>query len=270
MVFASLTNYAQVVFETSISEAFRKAKEQNKNVFIEYYNQDCSVCKRLGKLLKEDSNIAAYYNSNFINYAINTYDEVSDDEKTFLEEANLHFASVPVLLYFDKNRNFLHYSSGEITQDVVLNEAKKAGLPQFNSSGLKSKYENGERSIRTLYAYSNLLIVNKDDAKLKKVTQDLFESFNKSELATKKSYLILKRVVKDSGNGFFKYWLDNLDKLKGFESGDNEGTEKSYLTRIVLVELTDPHIKKWSEAKKNKYKNYITKLKIVDDPNVFF
>lgn len=270
LLLTSLFTSAQVVFEKSLAETFKKAKEQNKNVFIEYYNEDCSVCKRLGKLLREDAEIIAYYNSNFINYALNTYDEVSDVEKAFLEKANLHFTSVPVLLYFDKNKNFLHYSSGEITQEVVLNEAKKAGLPQYNTSGLKSKYENGDRSIRTLYAYSNLLIVNKDDAILKKVTQDLFESFNNSELATKKSYLILKRVVKDSENGFFKYWLGNLDKLKGFETGDNEGTEKSYLTRIVLVELTDPNIKKWSEAKKNKYKNYITKLKIVDDPNVFF
>lgn len=270
LLFTSLFTSAQVVFERSLSDAFKKAKAQNKNVFIEYYNSDCSVCKRLGTLLKEDAEIISYYNSNFINYAINTYDEVSDAEKAFLKTANLHFDSVPVLLYFDKDKNFLHYSSGEINAEAVLNEAKKAALPQFNSSGLRAKYETGDRSIRTLYAYSNLLIVNREDQKLKKVTQDLFESFDKSELSTKKSYLILKRVVKDSDNGFFKFWLDNLDQLNGFESGENAGTEKSYLSRIVLIELTDPNIKKWGQAKKEKYKNYILKLKIVDDPNVFF
>ncbi|WP_318640817.1 thioredoxin family protein [Flavobacterium ardleyense] len=270
LLFTSLFTSAQVVFERSLSDAFKKAKAQNKNVFIEYYNSDCSVCKRLGTLLKEDAEIISYYNSNFINYAINTYNEVSDAEKAFLKTANLHFDSVPVLLYFDKDKNFLHYSSGEINAEAVLNEAKKAVLPQFNSSGLRAKYEAGDRSIRTLYAYSNLLIVNREDHKLKKVTQDLFESFDKSELSTKKSYLILKRVVKDSDNGFFKFWLDNLDQLNGFESGENAGTEKSYLSRIVLIELTDPNIKKWGQAKKEKYKNYILKLKIVDDPNVFF
>lgn len=270
LLFTSLFTSAQVVFERSLSDAFKKAKAQNKNVFIEYYNSDCSVCKRLGTLLKEDAEIISYYNSNFINYAINTYDEVSDAEKAFLKTANLHFDSVPVLLYFDKDKNFLHYSSGEINAEAVLNEAKKAALPQFNSLGLRAKYETGDRSIRTLYAYSNLLIVNREDQKLKKVTQDLFESFDKSELSTKKSYLILKRVVKDSDNGFFKFWLDNLDQLNGFESGENAGTEKSYLSRIVLIELTDPNIKKWGQTKKEKYKNYILKLKIVDDPNVFF
>ena len=266
----SFFSYSQVVFESSLSEAFKKAKQQNKAVFVEYYNSDCSVCKRLGKLLKEDAAIIDYYNSNFINYAMNTYDEVSNTEKEFLEGAHLHFESVPVLLFFDKNKSFLHYSSGEINSESVLNEAKKATLPNYNASGLKAKYDAGDRSIRTLYAYSNLLIVNKEEEKLKKVSQNLFESFNKSELASKKSYLILKRVVKDSENGFFKYWLDNLDKLKDFEMGDSAGTEKSYLTRIVLVELTDPNIKKWEIAKKNKYKSYVLKLNIVDDPNVFF
>ncbi len=270
MLFANFFTYSQVAFESSLSEAFKKAKQQNKPVFVEYYNSDCSVCKRLGRLLREDPEIISYYNTNFINYAMNTYDELSDADITLLTNSNLHFQNVPVLLYFDKNKNFLHHSSGEINAQTVLSEAKKAVLPEYNTSSLKAKYDAGDRSVRTLYAYSNMLIVNKNDQKLNAVTQDLFESFNKSELATKKSYLILKRVVKSSDNGFFKYWLNNLDKLKDFESGDNVNTEKSYLTRIVLIELTDPNIKKWSEAKKNKYKGYITKLKIVDDPSVFF
>ena len=259
-----------MVFEKSLSEAFKKAKDQNKLVFVEYYNSDCSVCKRLGTLLREDATIISYFNLHLINYAMNTYDELPAEDLALLEKVNLRFESVPVLLFFDQNKKFLHYSSGDINANSVMNEAKKAKFPEYTSAGLRAKYEAGDRSVRTLYAYSNLLIINKDDQKLKQVTQDLFNSFNQSELATKKSYLILKRVVKDSENGFFKFWLNNLDKLQGFESGENVGTEKSYLTRIVLVELTDPNIKRWDLAKKNKYKEYITKLNIVDDPNVFF
>lgn len=270
LLFASLASYAQVVFESTLSEAFRKAKEQNKAVFVEYYNSDCTVCKRLGALLREDAEIISYYNSHFINYAMNTYDDLSEEDTALLKDANLHFDSVPVLLYFDKNQNFLHYGSGDITAKSVMNEAKKSAFPEYNSAGLKDKYEAGDRTIRTLYAYCNLLIITKDDAKLEKVSQDLFESFNKSELGTKKSYLILKRVIKNTENGFFQYWINNLEKLKGFESAPNEGTEKSQLTNIVLLELSSPDVKKWSAVKKDKFRGYITKLKIVDDPNVFF
>ena len=270
LLFTSLLSYSQVVFESTLSAAFKKAKLQNKPVFVEYYNSDCSVCKRLGRLLREDAQIISYYNSNFISYAMNTYDELSDADNALLADANLHFDSVPVLLYFDNNKKFLHHSSGEITAESVLNEAKKAVLPDYNSSGLKAKYDAGDRSIRTLYAYCTMLIVNKNDVKLKEVSKNLFEAFNKSELPTKKSYLILKRVVKSSDNGFFQYWINNLDKLKGFEPDPNQGTEKSHLTKIVLTELSSPDVKKWDAVKKNKFKEYIIKLEITDDPNVFF
>ncbi|MFB9055622.1 thioredoxin family protein [Mariniflexile ostreae] len=270
LMLTSILSFSQVQFEPSLTEAFKKAKQQNKPVFIKYYNSDCSVCNRLGDLLNQDAEISAYYNSNFINYAMNAFNELSDADHALLIHANLHFNSVPVLLYFDKDKNFLHHSSGDISSEAIMNEAKKSTHSRFNTSGLKSKFDAGDRTVRTLYAYCQMLIINKDEQKLKKVSQDLFESFNTSELPTKKSYLVLKRVVKTTDNGFFQYWINNLDKLKGFENSINKDTEISQLKSIVLTELSRPDVKEWSAAKKNEFKGYITKLKISDDPNIFF
>jgi thiol-disulfide isomerase/thioredoxin len=261
---------AQVVFEASLSETFKKAKERNKPVFIEYYNSDCSVCMQLGNLLREDTAVSVYYNTNFISYAMNTYDSLSAADSAFMERANLHFESVPVLLYFDKDKNFLHYSSVKVQSEAVINEAIKAVSSQYNSAGLKSKYESGDRTVRTLYAYADFLMVTKNDALLKFVTQELYASFVKSELPTKKSYVILKNVVTSTENGFFQYWINNIENLKNFETGAKEGTETSYLQTILLRELSDPNIKNWDNAKKEQFKGYILKLKITDNPAVFF
>lgn len=261
---------AQVVFESTLADASAKAKQQNRPVFIEYYNSDCSVCKRLQKLLKSDKDVSEFYNSNYISYGINTYSDLSADETDLLASANLHFDNVPVLLYFDKDKNFLHYSTGDISAATVIGEANKAVMPTLNAAGLQLKYEAGDRSVRILYAYSNLLVVNKNQSELTKVTQQLFEVFNKEELPTKKSYLILKRVINSSDNGFFQYWINNLEKLVGFETAPHEGTELSYLTKIILTELSDSNLKSWDTSKKEKYKSYIKKLKITDNPEVFF
>ncbi|UGS21006.1 thioredoxin family protein [Flavobacterium cyclinae] len=261
---------AQVVFESSLQEAFIKAKEQNKIVFIEYYNSDCPVCKRLGDLLKNDSLVAAYYNKNFISYAMDTNGALAEDEETFLNQANLHFTSVPVLLYFDAKKNFLHHSGVNVDTDHIINEGKKAKHPDYRTSSLKAKYDKGDRTVRTLYAYCDFLLIHKDETMLKKVSQELFESFKKEELPTKKSYIVLKQVIISTDNGFFQYWINNLDNLKDFETGYKAGTEKSYLEKIVLKELNDPTIKKWDTAKKEKYKEYILKLKITDNPEVYF
>lgn len=270
MLLTSVLLNAQVVFESSLSEAFKKAKEQNKPVFIEYYNSDCSVCKRLGDLLRSDQEVSTFYNKRFISYAMNSNETLSEEDNNFITKTNLHFESVPVLLYFDKNQNFLHHSGVTVTSEHVINEAKKAVLTDYNTSGLKAKYEAGDRSVRTLYAYCDMLMVHKNEAMLTKVSQELFESFKKEELPTNKSYIILKQVVNSSENGFFQYWINNLDKLKDFETGHKAGTEIFSLEKIVLKELSDPNVKKWDISKKNKFKQYILKLKITDNPDVFF
>ena len=270
LVLTSVVLNAQVVFESSLSEAFKKAKEQNKPVFIEYYNSDCSVCKRLGDLLQSDQEVSTFYNMRFISYAMNSNESLSEEDNNFITKANLHFESVPVLLYFDKNQNFLHHSGVTVTSEHVINEAKKSVLPDYNTSGLKAKYEAGDRSVRTLYAYCDMLKVNQNETTLTKVAQQLFESFKKEELPTNKSYIILKQVVNSTENGFFQYWINNLDKLKDFETGHKAGTEIASLEKIVLKELSDSNVKKWDISKKNKFKQYILKLKITDNPDVFF
>ena len=261
---------AQVVFEPSLKEAFKKAKVQNKIVFIEYYNSDCPVCKRLGDLLKNDSLVAAYYNKNFINYAMDTNGKLAEEDNMFITEANLHFDSVPVLLFFDSNQQFLHHSGVNVDSEHIINEGKKAKHPDFRTSSLKSKYEKGDRTVRTLYAFCDFLLVHKEETMLKKVSQELFDAFKKEELPTKKSYIVLKQVVISTDNGFFQYWINNLDKLKDFETGYSAETEKLHLEKIVLKELNDPTIKNWESVKKDKYKEYILKLKITDNPNVYF
>ena len=261
---------AQVVFEPSLKEAFKKAKVQNKIVFIEYYNSDCPVCKRLGDLLKNDSLVAAYYNKNFINYAMDTNGKLAEEDNKFITEANLHFDSVPVLLFFDSNQQFLHHSGVNVDSEHIINEGKKAKHPDFRTSSLKSKYEKGDRTVRTLYAFCDFLLVHKEETMLKKVSQELFDAFKKEELSTIKSYIVLKQVVISTENGFFQYWINNLDKLKDFETGYSAETEKLHLEKIVLKELNDPTIKNWESVKKDKYKEYILKLKITDNPNVYF
>lgn len=145
---------AQVVFESSLEEAFEKAKKTNKLVFIEYYNSDCPVCIRLGDLLKKDPLVAAYYNENFINYAMNTNGSLANVDNAFITAVPLHFESVPVLLYFDMNKNFMHHSGVTVDSEHIINEGKKAKHPNYRSSGLQSRYENGERTINTLYAFA--------------------------------------------------------------------------------------------------------------------
>lgn len=261
---------AQVTFESTLEEAFEKAKNQNKLVFIEYYRPDCPVCLQLEDLFKNDSELAAFYNSNFVNYAVNTQNQTNKTDLDFIHSFKLNLNKVPALLYFDANKNFLHFGKVNLNSIALINESKKALLPSERSTNLVNKYENGDRTVKTLYAYCNQLILTNEYEKLIKVSQELYESFNKEELPTKKSYIVLKQVIKNTDNGFFQFWIHNLDKLNGFENKHKAGTEKLVLEQIVINELNKSNYKNFDAAKKEIYKNYLQKLNLINEIDRYF
>lgn len=276
LFFTTYNFVAQVQFESSLTEAFKLAKEQNKIVFVDYYNSECSVCKQLSELLESDSIVANYYNKYFINYKLDTKGDsegkLKADENALLEKSKLTFDHVPVLLFFDFKGNFLHHSGVKVDSDVILNIGKSARHPDYRSTSNAKKYNDGDRSIKTLYAYSDYLVATSKDSLLKIVTNDLYEVYSKDsiKMSSNSSYIILKNVINTSENGFFVYWINNLDKLKDFEQGYKKDQVQLALEKIVLKELSYLNIKNWSNDRKELMKKYIKKLKITDNPDVYF
>lgn len=270
LFFISEITLAQgIQFEKSLDITFQKAKSEGKLVFIEYYNSDCSVCKKIAPLLL-DKKLGDYYNQHFVSYQMNTQDKISEQERTLLTQNKLFFESVPFFIFFDANQKYLHHSGVQQDIDYLLEIGRSALFPAKRKGSLEQKYNQGDRSIKTLYAYADLLVVQKNWKKQKEVAQELFKSFPTKDLSTQKSYIILKNVVYSTENGFFLYWIDNMDELKGKESGSASGKEKEVLERIVLKELASPLIKKWPESQKNQMKKWIVKLGITDKPEVYF
>jgi thioredoxin-related protein len=272
----TMSSNAQVKFESSLTEAFKIAKEQKKVVFVEYYNSDCAICKKLGKLLETDTVVSKFYNKYFINYKMDTKGDadgnLKPDEKALMDASKLTFDHVPVLLFFDADKNYVHHSNINVESNFVLDIGKSALHPDYKNANNPKRYAAGDRSIRTLYSYSEYLAATSNDSLLKVITNDLYEVFSKDKprMSSISSYSILKNVINSTENGFFIYWMENLDKLKGFENGYKKGQEALALEKILLKELRDPNIKNWSDEKKNLHKKYILKLKITDTPNVYF
>ena len=276
LLLISLQVKAQVKFESSLTDAFKLAKEQNKIVFVDYYNSECSVCKHLNELLESDTIVVNYYNKYFINYKLdskgNSEGKLKEDEKNLIDKSKLVFDHVPVLLFFDFNGNFLHHSGVKVESDVVLNIGKSARNPDYRSSSNLKKYKNGDRSIRTLYALSVYLVATSNDSLLEVVTKDLYDVYSKdsSKMSSEASYTILKNVIKSTKNGFFVYWINNLESVKKNEQNFTKDEIQLALEKILLKELSNPNRINWSEEKKNLFKDYVLKLKITDNPDSYF
>jgi thiol-disulfide isomerase/thioredoxin len=266
----SLLSFGQEIqFEKTLQQAFTKAKQQNKSVFIEYYSPSCPVCKKVAVVMK-DPKVADYYNKNFVNYALNIDNGMTKEEENFMKTSGLHLDGVPVFLFFDANKNYLHHSSVKADANTLMEIGRVSLQPNLRNAALAEKYQKGDRTIKTLYAYADLLLTYQDFEKQKEVADALYDVFPKADLSTQKSYIVLKNVVNSIENGFFLHWIRNLNDLKGLETGTKAGTEKDVLERILLKELSKPERKSWPKAKKDAVKKMIVDLGLTKNPEVYF
>jgi thiol-disulfide isomerase/thioredoxin len=249
---------AQVIFQKSLKEAFDVAKKQDKMVFIDYYNSNCSVCKKVMPLM-DDVEIGEFYNQNFVNYKINTKDESSQADVEFLIGKGLHIDGVPKFIFFDKNEQFIHFSGIGPEKQAFFDVGQAALDPVKQLSKTPELYKSGDRSLKLLYAYSSYALLLNDKELANKIADDLFEAFPKENLDNVSSYFVLKNAVFTTENGFYKHWANNLEKLTGFEQGPNEGKEKEQLERIIANDLTNPK-KHWTSAELIELRSQIQKI----------
>lgn len=262
-------NQAQnLYFQTSLKDAFALAKNENKFVFIEYYNEYCHVCKNLEPVFA-DSLMATFYNPRFINYKLNTENIKTEDEE-FMNRSGLKPTSVPIFFFFDKNEKLVHFAYPSKDINELIEIGKTALNEKECAANLPHKYKKGDRSIKTLYAYSNMAQLYEDDSLVTVLADDLFESFPKQNLGNKKSYVITKNCVNSIENGFFKYWINNIEQLTGLETGAKKGKEKEELGKILLHSIHNSASKKWDLSQIQAAKDMIIKLELSKNPDAFF
>ncbi len=257
-----------VNFEASLKVAFDKAQLQHKIVFVEYYNAECSVCKKLEPVFS-DNDMAAFYNEHFISYKLNT-ENIKKEDSLFIANARFRFESVPWFIFFDANGNFVHYSGAKNDITYLVDAGKTAMEPTNRAADLVNKYNSGDRTIKSLYAYSNLLALYKNDSLRSIIADDLFRVFPKEDLGTEKSYVITKNCVESIDNGFFQYWIAHIAEIKEREKNQKSAHEINVLGNILKKSINSNERKGWDLAKIRSVKQMILQTEMSKDPDAFF
>lgn len=105
--------------DRSFSQALTSAKGQHKVVFVDAYAVWCVPCKDLKLKTFKNSQVASYFNNNFINISIDV--EKGEGEK-FAELFDV--SSYPTLLFIDENGNLIKKAEGFIDVTSILTLAK--------------------------------------------------------------------------------------------------------------------------------------------------
>jgi len=85
-----------------------------------------------------------------------------------------------------------------------------------------------------------------------------------------KRVILSPKPVNSIENGFFKFWIKNIDKLDGLESEKQKGEGKQILGEIVRKSIFSKERKNWNQKKIAEVKKYILLTELSKNPDAFF
>jgi thiol-disulfide isomerase/thioredoxin len=138
----------------SFQEALDMARAQGKHVFMDCYTSWCGPCKRMAATVFVDSAVGEYFNANFIN----TKFDMEKGEGVTLA-AKYGIRAYPTLLWLDADGEVVNKVVGGQDPVSFINSAKKVTDPTPGIlSGMKKKYDAGEREIGFLRDYMGTML----------------------------------------------------------------------------------------------------------------
>lgn len=146
----TLTNNYGIQFNhDSWAEIVKKAKAENKLIFVDFYTQWCGPCYNMAKTVFTQPNVGAFYNKNFVCAKIDT------ENGEGIELAKKYkVRSFPTYVFIDPaTEEAVHISKSRQTDQQFIYTGESAMTPTRRSSYLEENYEKGNRDADFLSDY---------------------------------------------------------------------------------------------------------------------
>ncbi len=113
---------ANIIFEkgSSLSSVIKKAKKENKPIFIEFYTDWCFPCKMMEDYVFTDVTVANFFNENYISLKV---DGEKGEGPSLIKKFKV--TGYPTLLYLNAKGEVIEHITGSITGSQLLSAAQK-------------------------------------------------------------------------------------------------------------------------------------------------
>lgn len=118
--------------EGSWTDIQKKAKSENKYIFVDAYAVWCGPCKWMAKNIFTDKTVGEVFNKNFVSYK---FDMEKGEGPDFAKKYNVHF--YPTYLFFNPNGELVHVSGGAKEAKAFITDAENALNPEKQLFSLK-------------------------------------------------------------------------------------------------------------------------------------
>lgn len=238
--------YSQgVVWEKSLKKAFEKAAETEKVLFVELYSPTCPYCKAVDPFF-EDPQVGELYNKNFINYKLSMD---TDEGQDFYHDMDLDVYAIPYFLFFNLDSTLIHTREVSANLNSVLQPGRMVLEGTYASWNYKNRFESGQRTENFLSQYAIFSRIKKDIETNREIIDALWEVYPEEKRGSRISWIITKKAVMDTDNGFVDYWLKNISAAKAVEANSPYDVVEDNFMRIFINTIESDRAKNFDSEK---------------------
>jgi len=197
--------------EVPWKDAFAKAKEEQKLVFIDCYTKWCGPCKAMAKNTFTQKEVGDFFNENFINLKL---DMEGEDGVTFSHKYAV--SAYPTLYFIDGEGKIVKKFVGGRQPDALIEIAKDAIKSNDQSAKYEENYNAGDRSYDLVLGYVKAL--NAAGKPSGKIANDYIRS--KPDITEDQLLVFYFEALTESDSRIFNLVLDHrnqVGKLVGFQ-----------------------------------------------------
>ncbi len=146
----------------SWKEVQKKAKKENKYIFMDCFATWCGPCKAMEKEVFSNSEVGDYFNQHFISVRLQL-DKTGNDNAQVRDwyssasavSKEFGIPGYPTFLFFSPNGQLVYRDLGFIDSKQLVEKGRKAMQPGFNAPylvyySLLAKYQQGKRDYATM------------------------------------------------------------------------------------------------------------------------
>lgn len=242
-----------IEFGHDLDAALKKAKAENKLVFVDFYTSWCGPCKVMSAEVFPLPNVGAFFNSRFVNC------KVQCDDKGIGVELGEKYKVIayPTLMFLNGDGELVHSYVGSTSGNGLIEAAKVALNPDKNLMSMLKQWEAGDRSQTFVASYFKKL---KGVYQYEKASADFntyFDKLSTAEKTDKTTFDLINTVKIAPFSPIFEYIEKNRNayaKSVGAEVVDKY-VSNAYLWYLKGL-ITWPRTEFHAALAKFKAKNY--------------
>jgi thioredoxin-related protein len=225
----------------------KKAKRENKFIFIDCYATWCGPCKMMDRQVYALQKVGDFCNDKFVCVKMQmdgttnrpeSAMNINQDVKSIADA--YHINAYPTLLFFDPDGHLLRKTAGAISADEFIALAKEVLNPDKNYYRLLGKFKEGHLDTHQLGSLAIAALSLMDTTNSKVVADAYVRRLEKEDSITREDVGIVQQLTlssKDIGFRLFYEHSDSLDRIM-----DDSAYSQGIVAQIVLKELMSNEI----------------------------